>query len=255
MTDDGQPATVLCATFGPLRQRLRESWRLFRARSPALKAFHLGSPLGRLIERAFGMAQFLSPATVLWGTRAFSHRLSSPRREHFETWRSRKVDCYIFVWLIMLLGAHLLATVAAGRWVTWLVCAAGAARGIDIVQANVNMHLLDGLRLSGRSHHVASLVRSSLISVWNYLELVGWYALAYFFSKGLRGDSCGEVGLFESVYFSTITQLTIGFGDLKPATALARLLTMSQGLLGTLFLVFAISRFASLLPRVGEHRR
>jgi hypothetical protein len=43
-----------------------------------------------------------------------------------------------------------------------------------------------------------------------------------------------------------------GFGDLKPTTSLGRLLAMSQGLLGTLFLVFAISRFASLLPQVRD---
>lgn len=133
--------------------------------------------------------------------------------------------------------------------------AAGVLRVFDIVQANANMHVFDGVRVK-TSHHVASLLRSTLISVWNYLELVGWFSLFYLSVGGLEGDNKDHVlNAFDTLYFSTITQLTIGFGDLKPAGAAARILTMTQGLLGTMFLIFAIGRFASLLPKVEEPER
>jgi hypothetical protein len=134
---------------------------------------------------------------------------------------------------------------------------ASGARLVDIVQANVNMHVFDGVRFSSVGHHVASHLRSTLISVWNYVEMIGWFAIAYYFSDGLcnpgENSKCTAPGCFDSIYFSAVTQLTIGFGDLKPIELKAKLLVISQGLLGTLFVIFAISRFASLLPSVREH--
>lgn len=53
-------------------------------------------------------------------------------------------------------------------------------------------------------------------------------------------------------YFSAITQVTIGFGDLHPDWLAARVLAMTQGLVGTLLLAFAISRFASAVKPLSE---
>jgi hypothetical protein len=53
------------------------------------------------------------------------------------------------------------------------------------------------------------------------------------------------------VYFSYVTMLTIGYGDLTPATDMGRMLAVMDGLLGQVFLVTMVARLVSLfsIPR------
>lgn len=48
------------------------------------------------------------------------------------------------------------------------------------------------------------------------------------------------------VYFSYVTMLTIGYGDLTPATDLGKMLSVMDGLLGQVFLVTTVARLVSL---------
>jgi len=54
------------------------------------------------------------------------------------------------------------------------------------------------------------------------------------------------------VYFSFITMLTVGYGDLTPATSLARVLAIFDAMLGQIFLVTAVALLVSLY---GQHAR
>jgi hypothetical protein len=217
-----------------------------------------------LLERFFAWAQFISIATWLWGTRSFSRTLEITARDHFELARSRHVEFYMLGWfLVLLLGGTLsLSAEASGPALSWLrsaISCAGALRIADILQANVNMHVFDGARLSREgepAQYVASQLRSTLISVWNYLELIGWFAILYLQFGGLQNGACSrDMDPMDALYFSTITQLTIGFGDLTPAGRVARSLAMAQGLLGTLFIIFGIGRFAAMLPHPTDQKR
>jgi len=229
---------------------LRGSWRELWKTGARLEAFHDKSPVGCLIERAFGLAQFISLATLIWGTRAYSHSLPQEERDQYERGRSRGVDYYIFGWFLVL-GVGSAVTAYQGSTVSrWLVFL-GGWRTLDIVQANINMHVFDGVRIDVQQK-VSSVLRSTMIAVWNYLELIGWFSLFYLKAGGLKSDGCAPIGWFDALYFSTVSQLTIGFGDLKPELPVARCLAMGQGLLGTMFVIFAIGRFASLLPSAKD---
>ena len=51
------------------------------------------------------------------------------------------------------------------------------------------------------------------------------------------------------VYFSYVTMLTIGYGDLTPLTNMGRMLAVMDGLLGQVFLVTAVARMVSMFGR------
>lgn len=235
-----------------------------------LSRFRKRSPVGALLERVFWGLQFLAIATWLAGTRTQAHLL--PAEGLDESTRAKRVEFVLAGWAAVLATALVTVALVATEkheslwfpflgmrfqrmrfgWSAMFVVLA-ALRIIDIFQANVNAHLFDLLRIGGKQF-VASKERSTLIAVWNYIELMGWFSILYFSIGWLTtGDKIDDAtGLFDAVYFSVISQLTIGFGDLKPVGTLTRVLVMLQGCLGTGFIVFAIGRFASMLRSVDE---
>jgi len=61
----------------------------------------------------------------------------------------------------------------------------------------------------------------------------------------------GAEGILDPYYFSAVTQLTIGFGDIQPAGA-AKIATMFQGFTGFLFQLLILGRMVTLLPEIKE---
>ena len=59
--------------------------------------------------------------------------------------------------------------------------------------------------------------------------------------SGVTGKSDGHL-----TYFSFVTLTTLGYGDIAPASDLARLLAMMEATLGQLFLVIVVARLVSL---------
>ena len=70
------------------------------------------------------------------------------------------------------------------------------------------------------------LLLASQVVIWVTFTLV--YGLIDYMSPGVHfGDD------FNAPYFSTITQLTIGFGDIAPKTTTARLLVSMHAVLSS----------------------
>ena len=70
------------------------------------------------------------------------------------------------------------------------------------------------------------LLLASQVTIWVTFTLV--YALVEYTSPGVHfGDD------FNAPYFSTITQLTIGFGDIAPKTTTARLLVSAHAIISS----------------------
>jgi hypothetical protein len=67
------------------------------------------------------------------------------------------------------------------------------------------------------------------------------------FAPGAVGKSVGEV-LFDSVYYSYISFSTVGYGDVNPLGAGAKVLAASQGMLnGLLFTLLTFTLFKRVL--------
>lgn len=212
-----------------------------------LTRFHGLSPVGKWLERAFWYAQWVSVPTWKWGPQ------SKPKYPDRIKDRTRWVEAYLLcgsigLWVVLAIWEW---WTPCHRWpyslFAWFLFSLGVWRVLDIFQSQVNAHLFDCVRAPG-GNEVASIVRSTFMAGWNYLELIGWFATFYLW----EGSIPAIKGAFDALYFSTITQLTVGFGDIAPQTQWARALTMVQGLSGTLILVIAIARFISGLPKVEQ---
>jgi Ion channel len=137
-------------------------------------------------------------------------------------------------------GVLFLATLAAGVAGSQRVLAgvAGVATLLLVVMVIVSIVRVLAHRL------VVEL--STVLGVLNvYLLLALFFASVHqIFSALQTGYLHGVSGLPTSsdlLYFSVITMTTVGFGDITPGTALARTVTVTEALIGQLYLVSVVA--------------
>lgn len=207
-------------------------------------AYELGV-LSALLERLFFSLQYVSPANIFFKTRKQSQESakSPEERQQKFLWRSKQIERYVLTLLILEVAAFLVVAIPV-RFLPTLALVIAAWRVLDLFQASINIAVLDHLRVRARSAYVASSVRTALLSLINFGESILCFAVIYAFD--IRNLS-GAVGRRDSLYFSVITQLTVGYGDLKPQGPL-RLVAACQALLGFVLAVVLIARLISLLP-------
>lgn len=115
-----------------------------------------------------------------------------------------------------------------------------------------------GLLMRTRSVSLDTL----LIGVSSYLLLAVFWAAMYSictliddssfsFSDALKTSLDPRISLEGShaglaIYFSTVTQTTLGYGDITPVTSLARMLVSAQALMGQIYIAILIGRLVGL---------
>ncbi len=93
-----------------------------------------------------------------------------------------------------------------------------------------------------------SYKRSMLLLFLNYLEIVFAFGVLY---------SCGNYlnkpfgNWFDSIYFSTITSSSIGYGDYYPVTTIGKILVSIQALLFLFFVVLFLNFFSTKIKAKG----
>ena len=123
-------------------------------------------------------------------------------------------------------------------------------RIVHIMQAVVNLSVFDQLRLR-EPIVISSAVRTVVLSFLNYLELVACFAILYL---SLPGQLVGLEHWSDALYFSVVTQLTVGFGDIRPVHW-ARLVTTVQAIIAVVFTVLIFGRIIAVLPRLTSVMR
>jgi hypothetical protein len=149
-------------------------------------------------------------------------------------------EWYVLASLLLEFTAAINVTKIAG-WTSWqqrAVLALAGLKILEIIRVTVSVVLFDeGI--------VASVQRTFILAAVNFLELGLCFGLFYALHKDLLG---GEVGALTGFYFSFITQLTIGFGDVHPMGWL-RIVAVIQGLTAALFVLLVFGKIvASLRP-------
>jgi hypothetical protein len=203
------------------------------------------SPLTWGLGKVFLVLQRLSLSTWILGTRVGAHGQFTDESAKIAVTkrRSRQIEAYVLAWLAVEAGM----IVAQGEYphlATTLVCVS-TYRLLDIFQASMNLTIFDRLRLHNNQHYVAAIARTVVLSLWNFLEAIICFGIIYAAHLDKLKNATDR---FDAFYFSTVTQLTIGYGDLFPMSSL-RAVAMTQGLFGFLLGVFAISRVVAFLPK------
>jgi potassium channel LctB len=207
------------------------------------------SPISYGFERAFHLLAHLSPERLAGPTRVRiqkAHatpeaRLRAARR------RGRRVEAYLGAWLAIEAAAVILGTRCRNPWVTGAFLALMAGRILDIIQITGNVALFDRLKINWRYYYVENTVRTILLSLVNYVEFIVGFGFIYCVAgRGGKWLAFRE-SPFDGYYFSGVTQLTIGYGDIVPAGWI-KYLALMQGFLGFLYTILILGRFIALLP-------
>ena len=102
-------------------------------------------------------------------------------------------------------------------------------------------------------HVIGSKERVIVMSFINYLETGLCFAMLYWLLPNASVVQSGTTmnSGQDALYFSFVTQLTIGYGDFTPKGD-ARWIAVTQGFLGTLYLTVVIARFIATLASVTD---
>lgn len=197
-------------------------------------------------ERVFWILHQLSPSRVVGGSR-LAHVNSEAFRQNPKlaaAVRSRRKEAYIITWLVIELLLLLLEEIDVG-WPLWIPRVLATIRILDIFQSSVNLSVFDQLRTDERVV-ISSAVRTLVLSFLNYLELLICFGIVY---VTMLEKLEGADGWLDAIYFSVVTQLTIGFGDIKPV-GVARFVASAQGLVAVAFTILILGRIVSVLPKI-----
>ncbi|MEW6536709.1 MAG: potassium channel family protein [Candidatus Auribacterota bacterium] len=203
-----------------------------------------------VLEIIFFVLQYFCVSTWICGTREehnANYTLARSQR------RSLKVEKYLLCFFVLEVASIFVINLPSNKLLQilqtiflWIVI----YRILTIFIVIINMNIFDILRLKGLKHRMISSIRTVVLSFWNYLELMLCFGICYdyFSNNGLSK----QLKFLDPYYFSVITQLTIGYGDIHPVRNWVKILVIFQGILGFIFAVFIIARIVSFLPRIGS---
>jgi hypothetical protein len=86
--------------------------------------------------------------------------------------------------------------------------------------------------------------------LWEGLAIVLVFASLYFTLSIQTAKSFNvRLNILDSVYFSVVTMATVGFGDILPVSAWAKLLCMGQILFGYIYMVIVLATVITVWQR------
>jgi hypothetical protein len=202
------------------------------------------SPITFIFERIFFILQYTSPIIWFTNTRTFNQKRYAGTGKFRDATikRGKKIELYLFIWLLILLVFAI--SVAKFNLFSTIIVYICLFRVFELTQSAINMNIFDPLRMEGKVHYISGITRTIVISIWNYLELLFCFAIVY---SARIAELHNARDWTDAYYFSAITQLTIGYGDLVP-NGMLRIIAPIQGFVGFLFAIFVFARFITMLP-------
>jgi len=215
-------------------------------------------PFSRIAALAMEGAQWISP--LAWIGR-FVPALKPHDRitaadvadDTFVIRRARALEWYIVGWVALegAIVAALLAGVTVPEWARPLLYLLVGIRIIEILQKAFSVTVF--ARLSRRGDDsIVSAPRMVFLAFVNFAELAACFGTVY---AADLAKLHGADGVVSAYYFSLITQLTIGFGDIVP-TGYLRLVVVMHGAVAVAFFTLVFARLMTALPELsGSGRR
>jgi hypothetical protein len=155
-------------------------------------------------------------------------------------------EIYVLFCLLFELGTFLalfiVPNLSQSVTARWLFCFIAFLRIIEIIHRSV-------------VGNVKRVARTLALAIINYVELALCFGIIYGFNYGSLSDTAAQATQptqpIVGFYFSIITQLTIGYGDISP-TGWLRAVAAVQGLLGAFFIILVFARLVTSLPPVSK---
>lgn len=151
-------------------------------------------------------------------------------------------------WFVPLLCYSVIAS-WQGRWFAYLALVLVTLRIANITFYNLRVAVVetDEVPGTGPVHVIISGKRSLVLGMVNFIELIICFACIYAaFPDCLSYPEKQPKDSVTYLYFSCITQLTVGYGDVAPLKWL-RLVACLQGLGGLFLITLTIGRFIALV--------
>lgn len=224
------------------------------ASSRKLKRIREVSIFVAFFERLFFFLQFLTPEKYFCKSRS---QIQNECKEHGERRnkskiRSIEVEWFILGWIFIEIASPFILESSAENWIVHLLFLLIVVRIVAIFQTAINISLFDNLRIEAEDHYIKNFTRSITLSLVNILELILCFGFVYAvcLKNGmLKGPD--PLSISDGYYFSGITQLTIGYGDIRPI-GIVRFIAVGQGLVSLILTVLLLGRFISYLPKMKE---
>lgn len=226
------------------------------AKAPGVKTLRRISPIAFTFERAFFLLSQITPERIFSPTRVTIQDKfgNSADRVLAADKRGLKTEVYMLLWLFIEFCTVIFGTGQSSAYVTLPLCVLMSIRILDIIQITANISLFDRLKVTWKVYYVENTVRSIVLSLLNYLELVVCFGYLYCVLGRNEKYLRMKESIFDGYYFSGITQLTIGYGDMTPSGPV-KYLALVQGFIGFIFTILILARFIALLPELKEEVR
>lgn len=94
------------------------------------------------------------------------------------------------------------------------------------------------------------------VELVNFLQVIAHFGFAFsFLEKAVPGSFSDSLSIFNGVYFSMVTIVTLGYGDIHPVATYAKVLTMFEVAAGLWFIVTVVpTAVADQAERIRHHR-
>jgi hypothetical protein len=194
---------------------------------------------GFLVRRIKTTVDWLGQGTAI-AFGFYSSRADILREDYDQARVDRQI---VKVWILLIICYAIAYFKVPYTWPT--AVGLSALRIVNIIFWNLRAALVE----TGKTptdkpiHSVTSTKRSLVFGMVNFLELIVAFACLYAAFPCWVHLPCKEVPTFGVyLYFSSMTQLTVGYGDVTPLSWM-RLVAVIQALSGLALLTVTISRF------------
>lgn len=171
-----------------------------------------------------------------------------------EAKRAKRVEFVMIGKLVCSAGCLLLleftdfSIAKRGAGYSWLLWLCLPLTGVFLVDTAATAIYAALFRRRGKIQR-PSLERNVVLGLLNFFEVTVAFGVLhriFYVQKGV------PIGWCEAMYFSTVTALTIGYGDMAPDEAWGRMVVMGQGAVMLVIVTVLIARMLGSMDAIGQ---
>ena len=165
------------------------------------------------------------------------------------------VEVYALANVLLSIVLLLICSAPSIRLLEALAIIWGAIHIFEVIIKRITEVLFEGYTEAkkGGTYVVHGFLRKMILSLYNYVEIIFWFALFYRnFDWAFETGKTTLDSFLVSLNFSFVTMTTFGYSAIFPKETLGIILTLIQSVIGLLMVLLILARFISLLPPIQD---